>query len=104
MIIARKVTKVLADMQHEHVNPVFMPDVYEQVIERYGSYRKQCSARVDTLLEEHPAELSGYMTILANRSLNSSGVRALSYLSNRGLLDNETTTDIEQKFSLGSSK
>ena len=103
MIIARKVTKVLNDMQHEHPQPVFMTDVYDQVIERYISYRKQCSGRVDTLLDEHPDQLSDYMARLANRSLNSSGVRALNYLSNRGLLDSETNKDIEKKFSLDSS-
>ena len=31
MIIARKVTKILGDMQYEHDKPVFLPVVFAQV-------------------------------------------------------------------------
>ncbi|MFZ2836243.1 MAG: sodium:proton antiporter [Candidatus Saccharimonadales bacterium] len=100
MIISRKVTKVLNDMQHEHPHPVFIPEVFEKVLQRYESYRAQCSARVDSLLAAHNDELSPYLASLATRSLNASGVRALGYLNSRGILSEDVEHNIEQKFGI----
>lgn len=100
MIISRKVTKVLNDMQHEHSHPVFIPDVFNKVVQRYEAYRVQCSARVDSLLAAHNDELSPYLASLATRSLNASGVRALGYLNSRGIISEDIEHDIEQKFGI----
>lgn len=100
MIISRKVTKVLNDMQHEHPRPVFIPEVFDKVLQRYEAYRVQCSERVDSLLVAHNDELSPYLASLATRSLNASGVRALGYLNSRGILSEDVEHDIEQKFGI----
>jgi CPA1 family monovalent cation:H+ antiporter len=101
MIIARKVTKVLSDMQHEHSQPVFIPEVFDKVLERYESYRKQCSERVDSVLAAHNDELSPYLAKLATRALNASGTRALGYLDSRGLLSEDVEHNIEHAFGIG---
>ncbi len=100
MIIARKVTKVLGDMQQEHSRPVFDPVVYEKVVSRYANYRGQCSDKVDELLESHGEELAAYLSNLAGRSLNASGSRALAFLNSRGILSEDVEHSIEHKFSL----
>lgn len=100
MIISRKVTKVLNDMQHEHPQPVFIPEIFDKVLQRYEAYRVQCSARVDSLLAAHNDELSPYLANLATRSLNASGVRALGYLNSRGILNEDIEHSIEQKFGI----
>lgn len=100
MIIARKVTKVLTDMQHEHSQPVFIPQVFDMVVQQYETYRMQCSDRVDALLAAHNDELSPYLAKLASRALNASGVRALDYLNGRGLLNEDVEHNIEHKFGL----
>ena len=100
MIISRKVTKVLRDMQNEHPHPVFIPEVFDKVLQRYEAYREQCSARVDSLLAAHNDELSPYLANLATRSLNASGVRALGYLNNRGMLNEDIEHSIEHKFGI----
>lgn len=100
MIISRKVTKILNDMQTEHSQPVFIPEVFDKVIKRYETYRIQCSERVDSLLVSHNDELSPYLARLAARSLNASGTRALDYLNSRGLLSEEVEHNIEFKFGI----
>ena len=104
MIISRKVTKVLRDMQNEHPRPVFIPEVFDKVLKRYEAYREQCSARVDSLLAAHNDELSPYLANLATRSLNASGVRALGYLNNRGMLNEDIEHNIEHKFGIEAKK
>ena len=104
MIISRKVTKVLRDMQNEHPHPVFIPEVFDKVLKRYEAYREQCSARVDSLLAAHNDELSPYLANLATRSLNASGVRALGYLNNRGMLNEDIEHNIEHKFGIEAKK
>lgn len=101
MIIARKVTKVLADMQNEHHRPVFIPEVFDKVIRQYETYRTQCSERVDSLLSAHNDELSPYLAKLAARSLNASGTRALGFLNSRGLLNEDVEHNIEHAFGIG---
>lgn len=100
MIISRKVTKVIHDMQHEHTQPVFIPTVYDKVLAMYEVYRIQCSSRVDDLLARYPDELSSYMASLAGRSLNASGVRALGYLHARGIVGEDSERAIEEKFGI----
>jgi len=100
MIIARKVTKILGDMQVEHESPTFFTEVYDKVVNRYATYRRQCSERVDGLLEKHPQDVSVYMARLAERSLNASGARALGRLHHQGVIDEDTELVIEHKFGL----
>ena len=100
MIIARKVTKILKDMQTEHEQPVFMPETFEKVVQKYDQYRTQCAGKVDTLLEKYNEELSPYLAMLASRALNASGVRALGFLNDRGILSEEVEHHIEKKFGI----
>lgn len=103
MILARKVTKVLGDMQTGHDKPVFLPDVYDKVIERYARYRTQSSSRVDAMLEKNNEEISSYLSTLAYRSVNAAGAHALDYLHGRGVVDEQFEEEIEHRFGLSSS-
>lgn len=101
MIIARKVTRILSEMQNELASPVFIPEVFERVVHKYEAFRTQCSEKVDTLLAKHGDDLSGYLARLAERSLNASGSRALGYLEDRGIASEETERAIERKYGIG---
>jgi len=103
MILARKVTKVLGDMQHEHDKPVFLPDVYDKVVERYARYRTQSSLRVDDMLAKHTEEISGYLSKLAYRSVNAAGAHALDYLHGKGVVSEQLEEEIEHKFGISGS-
>lgn len=100
MIIARKALKTLDEMQTVYEKPVFMPEAYDKVVERYKKYKNQSAAKLDKVLESHSAELSTYMRTLAARSLRSSGHRALSYLRTRGIASEANSHDIESRYSV----
>jgi CPA1 family monovalent cation:H+ antiporter len=102
MIIARKSLKTLDEMQTLYDKPVFIPEAYEKVVERYTKYKNQSAAKLDKLLETHSAELSSYMRILAGRSLRSSGHRAISYLRTRGIATEANSHEIESRYSVSS--
>lgn len=104
MIIARKVTKQLHLMQHEHGTPVFIEEAYQSVYSRYDTYRRQCSKKVDTLLAEHEEDLAPYLGRLAERALDSSGVRALGYLHSSGISSEEIEEDIRRSYSVTVSR
>jgi len=103
MIIARKVTKILRDIQREFDQPVFQADVFDKVISLYDAYRVQCSDKMDALLRDHKDELAGYLSHLASRSVESSGHRALSTLHNLGMVSEHDEHDIERKYGLNIS-
>jgi len=104
MILARKVTKVIGDMQTQHDKPVFLPDVYEKVISRYATYRSSSAAKVDQLLDKHTDEVSLYLATLAGRAVNAAGAHALHYLHDRGVVDEDIEHQIEHKFGLSRLK
>lgn len=87
MIMARKAVQAINEMQNEHSSPVFLEDSFEDVVSRYERYREQAAEKADTLVAAHPDELAPYLAELAQRSLTSSGKRALAYLEYNGLID-----------------
>ncbi len=87
MIMARKAVQAISDMQTEHSAPVFLEESYDKVVSRYERYREQAGRKADELLAAHPEELAPYLADLAQRSLTSSGQRALAYLEYNGLID-----------------
>ena len=100
MILARKVVKQLRIMQQEHDTPVFLVEAYDSVIERYETYRRQSSAKVDSLLEKYEVDLAPYLAQLAERALDASGLRALGYLHNSGISSEEIEEDIRRHYSV----
>lgn len=98
MIMARKAVQAIKDMQEEHSSPVFLEDSFEAVINRYERYREQSGQKVDQLVAAHKEELGPYLAKLAQRSLTSSGKRALAYLEYNGLINEHTEKAIVSNY------
>lgn len=94
MIMARKAVQTIEIMQIEHGQPVFLDESFHVVSSRYRQYRDRSGAKADALVAENFEELSPYLKKLAERSLASSGARALEYLRNSGLADEATEEEI----------
>lgn len=98
MILARKAVLMARRIQNEFDRPVFRPEVYEEVVVRYQRYRDHSKAKMEELVAEHGEQLTPYMGKLAERSLAASGVRALSYLHDVGLMNESTEAAIQERF------
>lgn len=98
MIMARKAVQAISEMQNEHSSPVFIEDSFEAVVGRYERYREQAGQKVDQLVAAHTEELAPYLAELAQRSLTSSGKRALAYLEYNGLIDEHAERVIVAKY------
>lgn len=98
MIIARKAVKAIERMQEGHGRPVFLPEVYEEVVTLYRRYKDRSGTKADELVEAFEDELAPYLERLAQRSLAASGVRAISYLHDNGLVDEHTQQVIREHY------
>lgn len=99
MIMARKAVKIIKDIQEEHKgDEVFVSASYEKVIARYETYRTQCAAKLDGLLEKHDTELAAYLSYLAQKSLTASGDQALDFLHSKGIVDEEVSEAISHRW------
>lgn len=101
MIMARKAVQAINNMQEEHGMPVFVEESYEAVVGSYERYREQAGQRVDQLVAEHTNELAPYLAELAQRSLTSSGKRAVAFLEYNGLIDKHAEQAIVARYSSG---
>ncbi len=101
MVMARKAVQTIERMQTEYSYPVFLKQSYERVAERYRQYRDRSSAKLEQLVAEHQEELAPYLSKLADRTLSASGARGISYLHERGLVDEELEHQIIHEFSPG---
>lgn len=100
MIIARKALKTLEEMQTTYDKPIFIPEAYDKIVARYTKYKEQSAAKLDLVLEHHSDDLAAYMRVLAERSLRSSGHRAINYLRSRGIANETSSHEIESKYSV----
>lgn len=99
MIMARKAVKIIKDIQSEHQKTeVFLPVSYDKVIARYETYRTQCAAKLDGLLEKHDTELAAYLSYLAQKSLTASGNQALDFLHSKGIVSEEVGEAISHRW------
>lgn len=100
MIIARKALKTLDEMQTRYNRPVFMPVAYGKVVDKYSRYKELSAIKLDRVLASRSEDLAGYMRLLAERSLRSSGRRAISYLHTRGIANEASSYEIEKRYSV----
>lgn len=100
MIMARKSVMIVTHMQNAFDRPVFMPAVYDEVTARYRRYKEQSEKKMEDLVAEHQAELAPYLARLAERSLASSGTRALAYLHSNGIVNEADEDEIRQRFTI----
>lgn len=98
MIIARKAVQGVDRMQTEYDQPIFLEKPYQKVRNRYETYRRGSAKKVDDLVAKHREELEPYLAKLAKASLSASGKRAISYLNENGLVDEETEHAIVNRF------
>lgn len=98
MIIARKAVQIVKAIQAEHGQPVFLEDSYQKVVDKYQQFKEKSAKKVDNLVAQHGEELTAYLARLAQASLSASGARALAYLSDHGLTNEETEEAIVHKY------
>lgn len=98
MIIARKAVQAANNMQNEFDRPVFLEESFNKIIDHYQKYKQDSAKKVDSLVEKHESELTVYLAKLAESSLSASGARALAYLSDNGLTNEETEEAILHKY------
>lgn len=98
MIIARKAVKAITIMQTTYKEPVFYAEAYDRIRAQYEKYRQQSANKVDALLERHRDELAPYLAHLAQKSIAASGNRALAYLHDQGLTDEEVEEAIHHRW------
>lgn len=89
MIMARKSLLTIEKMQELFDRPIFMAKTYEEVSLRYTTYMDQCAKKVDSLVAENQQLLQPYLASLAERTLVTSGSRALDYLYVQGLINED---------------
>lgn len=99
MIMARKAVKTIRHMQEQFGSEVFYENSFDRIVAQYDKYKQQCSKKMDDLLEKHNDEISGYLGFLAQKSIAASGTRALSYLDNKGIANEEIEEAIAHKWS-----
>lgn len=104
MIMARKAVNAIEHMQTEHDRPVFLAQSYEEVGALYKKYKQRCEEKADMTIEANKDELTPYLHKLALRSLAASGMRALEYLRDKELVDEETEEDILHAYSIDEKK
>lgn len=100
MIIARKAVSVIEGMQTVHDHPIFLPEVYEEVLALYRRYKERSGAKAADMVVAFEGELSPYLEKLAQRSLAASGVRAMAYLHHNGLVDEHTQDVIRDRYAV----
>lgn len=98
MIMARKAVQTLENMQHEFERPVFLPETFDEVCVRYRRYKENSALKVADWVALHEAVLAPYLERLATRSLAASGARAITYLHDNGLIDEETEHHIHETY------
>lgn len=94
MIMARKAVNTIEAMQSEFGQPVFLSHAYDEVLARYSRYKERSGVKADELVAAFKEALSPYLERLAQRSLASSGERAMAYLHDKGLVDEHMQHDI----------
>lgn len=100
MIIARKALKTLREMQEKYGEPVFIPEVFQKVVAVYDEYRADAARKLDKILAEHTDELAGYLSSLAEKSIQASGVRAIDFLCERGIATEASSEEIERRYAI----
>ena len=98
MIMARKAVITIARMQHAFDRPVFLAHTYDEASGRYRTYRDQSARKMHALVEKNSAELSPILAELAERTLTTSGIRALDYLHENGLVNEADQEEIRHRF------
>lgn len=100
MIMARKAVITVARMQHAFDRPVFLAHTYDEVSGRYRTYREQSAKKMNALVEKHSTELSPILAELAECTLTTSGIRALDYLHENGLVNEADQEEIRHRFDI----
>lgn len=102
MIMARKAVRTIEHMQHDYAEPTFLKESYDAVCTRYKRYKQRSGEKMEALVSGNKKELSDYVSYLADRSLAASGMKAMGYMHDNGLLDEETEKHIEEGYALSS--
>ncbi len=100
MIMARKAVQTIEHMQTTY-GATFLPEPYAEVSTRYQRYRERSGFKMNAMIDTNPAELSPHLARLADRSLVASGVKAMGYLHENGLIDEVTEHNIEEYYAVG---
>src|SRR5690625_5989859 len=100
MYMIRKVMTPISHNQHTIPLPVLYRHTNEKIIGRYRTYREQSARKMNALVEKNRAALSPVLAELAERTLSTSGIRALGYLHENGLVNETDQEDIRHRFDI----
>lgn len=100
MIMARKAVMIISLMQTRFGQPVFKPEIYDQVTCLYKNYKERNTKKLEELVAAHPEALIPYQATLARQSLSASGGRALAYLHENGLVNEHNEDEIRHHFNV----
>src|SRR5690606_1606932 len=100
-IIARKVIKVLRQMQTQYGSSTFYDDIFDKVIAIYDEHRMKAAVKADSLAAEHPEELADSITDLSIKSLHATGDKAIRFLSSKGMVDETIAELLEHRYAVG---
>ena len=101
MIMARKAVQTIEHMQTAYGEATFLPSPYLEVSDRYRRYQERSGFKMNAMIAANPVELSAHIGHLADRSLAASGVKAMKYLHENGLIDEVTEHNIEEYYAVG---
>ncbi|MFZ1250077.1 MAG: sodium:proton antiporter [Candidatus Microsaccharimonas sp.] len=99
-IIARKVTKVLTQMQTQYDIDVFIPKVYEDTLQIYENYRTTSQEKMTALAKKYPEELQGYIAELSHKSLHATGNKAFRFFLQKGIADESMLETLERTYGI----
>lgn len=98
LVMARRVVRVLQDMQREFNRPVFDEAAFDRVVGLYGGFDTDCTAELDRLAARSEEQLGQELVRLAELSRAGWGLRALAVLRARGVAAEDDEDWLEHRF------
>ncbi len=99
-IISRKVVKTIKGMQDQYGTPVFVVSIFDSVLAMYEGHREKANNKMDTLAIKYKKEINDHMMYLSHKALNASGNKAISYLEDKGLINEVSAEHIKHVYAL----
>ena len=99
LVMARRVLRVLHDLQEEFDRPVFLQQPFDHVTTLYADFDRLCTLDLDRLAAESAASLGEELGRLAELSRAGWGLRAVALLRARGVAAEADEEWLERRFS-----
>jgi CPA1 family monovalent cation:H+ antiporter len=97
-IIARKVLKTMTQMQTQYGQPVFEVSAYARTVAIYTTHHKTAAESANRLWEGNKEELAALSRTLAEKTLQTSGFKAINFMQDRGFADEAVSDEIVHRY------